>query len=84
MTAQTFTDRGEKIDVVTEEEVVVIKKNRFGRFCAVIANNPIRSALAILATGGAGYLAYDAVRSGRAKAAAEHVADAATAVSHFA
>lgn len=84
MTAQVFADRGDKIEISTEEETVVVTKNGFGRFCAMIGRNPIRSALALLATGGASYLAYDAVRSGRAKAAAEHVADVATAVSRFA
>lgn len=78
-TAQNFADRGDKIEIEDVVTGVIVEKGRIAKFFS----SPIRTTLALFAIGGAGYLAYDAVRSGKVNRAANHVADATAAAARF-
>lgn len=82
MVEQTFTAGSEGIEVVTEDTTTVVVPGPIGRTMKKIWNNKGKI-LTVLAVGGAGYLVYDAVKTGRAKEAADHAADAAAAVSRL-
>lgn len=78
----TFADRGDKIEV----EDVTTKTTTLGPIGKAAAFL-VRSRYWILgglAVGGASYLAYDAVKTGRAKEAAGHVKDAGEALAKLA
>lgn len=82
MTDQTFIAGSEGIEVVTEDTTTVVVPGPIARALSTVWNNKGKI-LTVFAIGGASYLAYDAVKSGRAKEAANHVADATAAVSRL-
>ena len=74
MTATTFEDNADTI-VVTKESDAVVKTGPIGAFFSTL-NRYKYWILGAAAAGGAGYLAYDAVKNGKVEEAAGHVEEA--------
>ena len=81
-TTTTFADRGDKIEAETTHTVKTTIPGPIARSALFLLRQKYWI-LGSLAVGGASYLAYDAVRSGKAKEAADHVADAAGAAARL-